>query len=73
MKYQYVGVKRDKTSRIILSGLRSKGHAFVSAVGSVSNLRCFSNPDGFISIEIQDSQGNPIPEYEGHNMLKVIE
>jgi len=71
MRYQYVGVKEDSTHRVIFSNLKTKGRAFVLAIVSVNKLCCHSNPEGFIRIEIQDSEGNILPEYKDHEMLEI--
>ena len=71
MKYQYVGVKKDNSTRVLSSNMKTKGKAFVSALKSVNKLRCHTNPDKFIHLEIQDSEGNILPEYKDNEMLKI--
>ncbi len=73
MRYQYVGVKEDSTSEVIFPNLKTKAKAFVFAVGSVNRLRCNSNPNQFIRIEIQDSEGKILPEYLDHDMLRITD
>ena len=73
MRYRYVGIREDNSTKILLSDVRSKGKAFVSAIKSVNKLRCHTNPDKFIRLEIQDSEGNILSEYKDNDMLKIYQ
>ena len=70
LKFRYSGIKEDGSSKILKEGFRSKGMAFVSASKSALYLRCHSNPNRFIRIEIQDIDGNILDDYRDHDWLK---
>jgi len=70
LRFRYSGIKEDGSSIVLCKGFDSKGKAFVSAAKSATKLRCSSNPNHFIRVEIQDYEGKPLLEYSDNNWLK---